>query len=68
MNTGEKIYTWIKARHADGMTVYAQTYTRITKIAPKHADRVRYHNRHCEMTAGRSWVSLNGCNFTARKD
>ena len=65
---GKTIFEWIKARHADGLTVYATTYLRSTKIAPKHADLVRLRGDHCEVLMGKQgWVSINGCRITARK-
>lgn len=65
MSQGEKIYNWITARHAEGRTVYATTYLKSIKIAPKHADLVRLHNGHCEVARGRHWDSINFCKITA---
>ena len=65
MDRGQKIFDWIKARHADGRTVYAATYTKTIKLAPKHAEAVRYHNGHCEVRFGKRWDSINFCNISA---
>ncbi len=63
---GQTIYNWMTERWDEGMTVYVRTYTHAIKIAPKHRDRVRYHNGHCEVQAGRRWDSINGNKITAQ--
>lgn len=65
MSRGQEIKDWIAARHAEGRTVYAQTYLRIIKLAPKHADRLRIHGDHCEVQMGKRWDSINYCKITA---
>jgi len=67
MTTGEKIYSWITERHAEGRTVFATTYLRSVKITPKRADCVRLSadRVHCEVQFGRRWDSINGCKITA---
>ena len=64
-NRGEAIYEWIKARHAEGRTVYAATSLRVVKLAPKHASSVRLHGEHCEVQRGKRWDSINWCRITA---
>jgi len=65
MNRGETIKKWIDARHAEGMTVYATTAWRSTKIDPKHSNLVRLNGDHCEVARGRRWDSINFCKITA---
>ena len=64
-NRGQKMYAWIKAQHEAGRTVYVHTYTRTTRLAPKHAHMVRLSGNHCEMQAGKRWDSLNFCSLSA---
>ncbi len=63
---GQTIYDWMNERWNEGMTVYATTATNSVKIAPKHRDRVRYNNGHCETQHGKRWDSVNYCKITAQ--
>ncbi len=66
MSRGQTIYNWIKARHAEGLTVYCATYLKTIAIAPKHAALVRVHGEHCEVARGKHWDSINWTKITAR--
>ena len=65
--TGQMIFDWINARHAEGMTVYATTYLKSIKITKRAVERglVRVNGPHCEVARGRHWDSINGCKITA---
>lgn len=65
---GTKIYNFIMQQLDAGRTVYATTYLRSIKIAPKHRAMVRLSGKHCEVQRGRSWDSINGCKITARTE
>lgn len=67
MTRGEKIYNWIEDVHSKGFTVYATTYLKSIKIAPKNINMVRVNNGHCEIQMGKSWDSINYCKLTASK-
>lgn len=62
---GATIHEWIKARHAEGRTVYASTPLRVIKLAPKHAAMIRVSGEDCQVQMGRRWDSINWCKITA---
>ncbi len=66
MDRGEQIMKFITEQHAEGRTVYAQTYLKTIKLAPKHAHMVRVKNGHCEVQFGKRWDSINYCRISAR--
>ena len=65
--TAEQKLEWIKARIAEGMTVYLSSYTHVTKIKAKHLPQVRAHNGHLEVQHGRRWLSHNYSKITASR-
>lgn len=66
MTRGQQIKNFIDEQHAAGRTVYASTYLKTIKIAPKHADMVRVRGEHCEVQRGKHWDSINYTKITAR--
>lgn len=51
MTRGQKIHDWIVSQWAAGRTVYASTYLKTIKLAPKHAQLVRVKGEHCGIAA-----------------
>lgn len=56
---------WIKARIAEGRTVYLTTYLRATKIQAKHLPMVRVRGNTLEIQSGKYWLDYNGARLTA---
>ena len=65
---GETMCAWIKARLAEGQTVYVQTPLRTIAIKPKHADLVRVHNGNCQVSRGKSWDIIDWTRVSARAE
>ena len=56
---------WIKARIAEGRTVYLSTYLRSTKITAKHLHMVRVNGDALEIQHGKKWLNYNGARLEA---
>ena len=65
---GETMCAWIKARLAEGQSVYVQTQLRTTVIKPKNADLVRSHKGHCQIARGKKWDIIDYTRVSARYD
>lgn len=57
---------WIKARIAEGRTVYLSTYTRATAIKAKHLPQVRVRDGHLEVQHGKAWLNHDYSKITAQ--
>ena len=67
---GERIFTWITERLAEGYTVYASTAWKHTKITARVLEQglIRLHGDHCEVSRGKHWDSINYSRLTARDE
>ena len=66
MNAAEQKMEWIKARIAEGRTVYLATQMRVTKITAKHLPQVRVRGNALEVQSGKQWLDYSYTNLTAR--
>lgn len=67
MNTATTKLEWIKARVAEGRTVYLATATRVTKIGAKHLGMVRVNGDRLEVLHGKQgWLNHNLSRLSAQ--
>lgn len=66
MKTAQEKLDWIKARLAEGRTVYLSTYTRATVIKARHLPQIRARDGNLEVQHGRRWLNHNFSGITAR--
>jgi hypothetical protein len=59
MKNGQAKYEWIKARLAEGRTVYLGTQLRVTKITAKHLALIRVRNDSLEIRCGKHWIDYS---------
>lgn len=72
-NRGQKIFDWINARLAEGMTVLITTYTHQTRISPRTAkswakdglDLFKVQGESCFIARGKSWDCIDFCKISA---
>lgn len=58
---------WIKARIAEGRTVYLSTTLRHTKISAKHMDLLRVRGESLEVLTGKQgWLNHNHSRLSAQ--
>lgn len=65
-NEATKKLEWIKARLAEGRTVYLTTHTRSTKITSKNLGQVRIRDGHLEVQHGKRWLIHDYSRLSAR--
>ncbi len=65
MNLAERKLEWIKARIAEGRTVYLTTYLKATKIQAKHLSMIRVRGTTLEVQSGKQWLDYNGAQLSA---
>jgi hypothetical protein len=66
MNNAQEKLDWIKARIAEGHTVYLATQLRVTKIAAKHLPLVRVRGNALEIRCGSRWIDYSYTRISAR--
>lgn len=62
----QAMFDWIKARLAEGRTVYLSTYLRTTAVKAKHLPMIRVRNGALEIQSGRRWLDYTYTKVTAR--
>lgn len=67
MNAAETKLEWIKARIAEGRTVYLSTHARHTVIKAKHLPLVRVVGENLQVLQGKQgWLNHNLSRLSAR--
>ena len=66
METPANKLEWIKARLAEGRTVYLTTYLRATKIQTKHLPLLKATAKALYVRCGKNWIDYNGAQITAQ--